>query len=140
MLVALVVLAVSSPDIAIIAASILSGGATVAIVQAISQRRKVGADATAVVTAAARELVDPLRKELAQEREDNAKEVAAERAKVAEMRQEMENAIKEARVLRKELHDARLEADAMRLEREVFIKRIRHLEAEISADDPPTDP
>lgn len=114
--------------IAMLAAALLTGGAAVAIVNAIAQRRKVGADATAVITAAARELVDPLRKELAQEREENAAEIASERAKVKLMKEEMDECVEEARLLRRELHDARVEAARLRTEREEHIKRIRDLE------------
>lgn len=122
-----------SPEtIAMVAAAVFSGGAVVAIVNAISQRRKVGADATAVITAAARELVDPLRKELAAERQENAAEIAAERAKVQLMKQEMDDCVEEARLLRKELHDARIEASRLRTEREEHIKRIRELERIVS--------
>jgi chromosome segregation ATPase len=127
-------LATTNSDIALMAAALLTGGTIVAVVNAVAQRRKVGADATAVVTAAARELVDPLRKELAQERADNADEVAEERRKVAAMREEASAALEEARALRTELHEARLEADRLRREREADKARIRELERALEAD------
>ena len=90
----------------------LLGGIGIGI-NAVIQRRSLGANATAVVTAAARELVDPLRKELATERADHAKEIELERGRVRELHNEVEAlrldlsaAREETRALRKELSDA----------------------------------
>lgn len=121
----------SAAELATLLAALGFGGALVAVVNAFSQRRKVGADTTAVVTAAARELVDPLRKELALERAEHAKEIEAERRKVAEMRAELEACTEEAKVLRNELAMARVEADALRREREMHRSEIRQNKAEI---------
>lgn len=107
-----------------------------AIINAIAQRRRVGADATAVITSAARELVDPLRKELAAERAENAKEIAEEREKVRLMKLEMDECVEEARVLRKELHEARVEASRLRTEREEHLERIRELERVVARKGP----
>lgn len=85
------------------------------------------ASATAIVTAAARELIDPLRKELAAERDEHAREVQMEREKVAAVRDELEAALAEAKELRGELVMARVEADALRREREVDRATIRAL-------------
>lgn len=119
-------------DVAVIIAALLSGGVLVEVFKALSQRRKVGADATAVVIAAARELVDPLRKELATEREEHAREVEKERAKVALVRAELTAALDEAKYLRNELAMARVEADALRREREADRATIRKLRAQQS--------
>lgn len=94
-----------------------------ALVNAVFQRRKVGADATVVVVAAARELVDPLRRELATERADHVRELALAEQQVLAFRREMEQAINEARELRVQLAIARREADELRT-------RIHDLEAE----------
>lgn len=89
-------------------------GALGAVVNAVFQRRKIGADATAVVTAAARELVDPLRKELATERAENAAE-ALERGKaIALVLADLDAASEQAHRLRDELEDCRRELDILR--------------------------
>lgn len=121
-------------ELAILLAALGFGGALVAVVNAIFQRRKVGADATAVVTAAARELVDPLRKELANERAAHAAEVDLERRKVAEVRAELAAALEEARILRNELAMARVEADALRRERERDRAVIRALRDQVGGE------
>jgi hypothetical protein len=120
---------VTAAQAAQLLAAIGFGGALVAVINAVSQRRKVGADATAVVTAAARELVDPLRQELANERASHAAEVELERSKVAQVREELRAALAEAQELRNELAMARVEADALRREREVDRATIRSLRA-----------
>lgn len=100
------------------------GGLTglAALINAIFTRRKVGADATVVIAAAARELVDPLRKELATERAEHAHELALAEQQVLVFRHELEQAITEARELRAQLAIARREADSLRT-------RIHYLEA-----------
>lgn len=108
--------------------ALFGGGAITGVISAILQRRKVGADATAVITAAARELVDPLRKELATERSEHAKEIEVQRVNVTRLGEELEAAVSEARTLRRELVAARVEADALRSERERDRARIRELE------------
>lgn len=67
------------------------------------------ATATAVIVAAARELVDPLRAELATERRERAMEAEADRRKLAEVRVELEKAIQDAQELRLELVKMRQE-------------------------------
>lgn len=114
-----------------VVAALFGGGAVSGIVSAILQRKKVGADATVVITAAARELVDPLRKELALERQEHSAEVEAERVKVKQVRKELSEALEEARVLRNELAAARVDADALRREREKDHARIRELEVQL---------
>lgn len=110
-------------------AALFGGGAITGIGSAILQRRKVGADATAVITEAARELVDPLRKELATERSENAKEVEAQRMKVARLTKELEAVEATLRVIRAELVECRADLDVMRRERERDRARIRELES-----------
>ncbi len=126
--------------IAVILAAVFSGGAITSVVSSISQRRRVGADATAVVTAAARELVDPLRRELATERSEHAEELEMERQKVREVRAELAAAHDEARELRNELAMARVEADALRREREADRAKIREQQRLIAQlkPEPPT--
>ena len=121
-------------QLALLVTAILSGGTGLAV-KAYFERKALrakgsldDATATATVIAAARELVDPLRKELAEERSSHAQEVAVERAKVAEVRAELASALAEARELRAELALARVEADHLRAEREVDRARIRELE------------
>ena len=122
--------------LALLVVAILGGGVTTAIKALFDlrpMRSKANADdasGTSMVVAAARELVDPLRAELAAERADHATEVAVERQKVAEVRAELNSALAEAKELRNELAMARVEADALRREREVDRARIRELEAE----------
>lgn len=123
----------SPAELATVLAALGFGGAVVAVVNAVSQRRKVGADATSVVTAAARELVDPLRRELANERAEHAREVEVERMKVAEVREELAQALTEAKSLRNELAMARVEADALRRDREEYRKKDRAQTEEIAA-------
>ena len=85
--------------------------------------------ATVALAAAAREMLDPLRKELAQERADHASDLQVERAKVAQVRAELDACAAQARDLRNELAMARIEADALRREREQDRARIRVLES-----------
>ena len=61
------------------------------------------ASATSVVVAAARELVDPLRKELQQERESHSREIEEERRRVAHVREELDLAMDDVHRLRNEL-------------------------------------
>jgi hypothetical protein len=72
-----------------------------------------GASATAVITAAARELVDPLRRELQAQRAEHLEQLAAERAKYAilraELNQDLELARDTAHRLRLELIELRQE-------------------------------
>lgn len=85
------------------------------------------ATATAVVTAAARELVDPLRRELAQERADHAGELDEERSKVAALRRELQEAWEEARALRAELASLRRDSDSLRTENARFRAELHQL-------------
>lgn len=109
------------------------------IAKALSDRRAVRAkatlddsSATVAVTAAARELVDPLRKELAKVREEAAADLEAERKKVHELRDELEECTAEAARLRGELAMARVEADELRRDREQYRERDRQQSAEIA--------
>lgn len=105
-------------------------GAIGAGIKAILDRRglsaKADADeasATSVLTAAARELVDPLRKELALERTEHAKEIAELRRQVKAVLGDLAECRDEARQLREELTKARKENDRLRhrvVELEVF--------------------
>lgn len=106
----------SPAELAAVVTALGIGGAFTAIINAVVQRRKVGADATSVVIAAARELVDPLRKELSQERAEHATEIAQERKEVTNLRAETASALAEAQALREELAACRRLADELREE------------------------
>lgn len=123
--------------IAAVATSLGLGGVAVAVVNTVAQRRKVGADATSVVTAAARELVDPLRRELATERAEHSAEIAEGRVKVREIRDELDRALDEAKNLRMELAAVRVELDDSWEQVANGKRRIRELESEL-ATRPPT--
>jgi uncharacterized coiled-coil DUF342 family protein len=108
-----------------------AGGGVVALIRVAFERKKIGADATAVITATARDLVATLNLELDKERKANAAEVKEEREKVRQLRKEMELAIAEARELRAELRQARLEADALRREVEEYKQKNHELEIQL---------
>lgn len=112
--------------------ALLGAGGVGAVIKALADykntRAKDGNDATISLVAAAREMLDPLRKELAQERIDHKAEIEAERRKVAEVRRELEACRVEARELRNELAMARVEADELRRAREQDRAKIRVLE------------
>lgn len=86
------------------------------------------ATATALVIEAARELVDPLRKELAEVRKEARTGLEAERVKLAEVRVELTAATNEARELRIELAKLRNESATLRLENQTYRERIAELE------------
>jgi chromosome segregation ATPase len=81
--------------------------------------------ATINLAAAAREMLDPLRKELAQERAEHSAELEAERVKVRQVRAELASALEEAKELRGELAMARVEADELRRDRERYREKDR---------------
>lgn len=88
--------------------------------------------ATIALAAAARELLDPLRKELAAERVEHAADMDTERRKVAEVRAELEACTAHVRVLRGELSMARVEADELRRDREQYRAKVRDLERRLA--------
>ncbi len=88
-----------------------------------AQAESADATATAVVTAAARELVDPLRKELAEVRAEAKAGVIVERQKLKEVRAELQAATDEARELRVELSKMRAELDQLRQENDMYRRR-----------------
>lgn len=122
----------TSESLALVLAAVLGGGTLASVVNAVLQRRKVGADATAVVIAAARELVDPLRQELANERAEHSRELEVEQEKVIRFRKEMDAALVEAQQLRNELALARVEADELRRDREAYREKVRLQELRIA--------
>lgn len=122
----------NAETIALVLASLGIGAAIVEAIRAIAQRHKIGADAVAVVSAAARELVEPLRKELAQERLEHSAEIDVERRRVAEVRTELTAALDEAKHLRGELALARVEADELRRDREQYRAQVRRLEHQLA--------
>jgi myosin heavy subunit len=86
------------------------------------------ATATAVLVAAARELVDPLRVELAQERKDHAEEVEMERRKLAQVREQLDRALDDSRQLARELHQAREEMARLQAENLTYRKMLADIE------------
>lgn len=122
----------TTSDVALLLTALGLGAVLQSVIAAVSQRRKVGADTMSVLTAAARELVEPLRKELAQERAEHSAELNMEQEKVREVRSELRAALDEVSELRDELAAARREAEQMRRERELDHARIRELEARLA--------
>lgn len=92
------------------------------------------ATATAVLTSAAQELLQPLRDELVRERTDHAADIEIERIKVRELRQDLEAAMAECRHLRRGLGVAHEELETLRnemqREAEAYRKRIADLESQ----------
>ena len=108
----------------------LLGGVGLAI-KAVLERRAVAAKAqsdeataTVVLTAAARELIDPLRQELAKERAEHAAEIQAERKKIGELRRELDAAMESAQNLRRELGRAWDEVRQLREENAALKARL----------------
>ena len=96
-------------------------GAIGAAIKAVLDRRGLTAravsdeaTATSVLTAAARELVDPLRKELALEREQHAKQVAGMRQEVKAIMADLSECREEARQLRADLEETHEEKKRLR--------------------------
>lgn len=96
-------------------------GAIGAAIKAVLDRRGLTAravsdeaTATSVLTAAARELVDPLRKELALEREQHSKEIAELRRQAKAILSDLSECRDEARGLRADLTKTRRENTRLR--------------------------
>ena len=96
-------------------------GAIGAAIKAVLDRRGLTAravsdeaTATSVLTAAARELVDPLRKELALEREQHSKEIAELRRQAKAILSDLSECRDEARELRADLTKTRRESAGLR--------------------------
>ncbi len=96
-------------------------GAIGAAIKAVLDRRGLTAravsdeaTATSVLTAAARELVDPLRKELALEREQHSKEIAELRRHAKAILSDLSKCRDEARELRADLTKTRRENTRLR--------------------------
>lgn len=111
----------NTQDVALVL-SALGGGAVIqSVVNALKDRRKLGADTTSILTSAARELVEPLRKELATERAERADEhrthlaeLEDERRKAESVRRELDRALEDCRLLRRELQQTKGELDRLR--------------------------
>ena len=111
----------TTQDIALMLSALGIGAVLNSVVKAFSDRRKLGADTTSVLTSAARELVEPLRKELAAERAERAAEhrehvqaLDAERAQVTQLRRDLDVALDECRTLRRGLSAAHAELTRLR--------------------------
>lgn len=111
----------NTQDVALLISALGLGAVLNSVVKAITEKRKLGADTTSILTAAARELVEPLRKELTAERVERAQEHAqhiaelkAERQQAAELRTELDNALTECRDLRADLESAHTELTRLR--------------------------
>jgi chromosome segregation ATPase len=107
------------------------------VVKAVIERKQITANAantdataTATVIAAARELVDPLRKELREVREEAYEGVRVERAKVAELRAELQGANQEVRELRTALAEVRAELSRCHKANVEYRARIAQLEGD----------
>ncbi len=108
---------------------------------AAAQAKAGNEDATAasIVAAAARELIDPLRRELATERAESMVELAKERAKVRLLQQELDGALDDTMGLRIEIRrmaeeitevkDRLLAKDQMIIRLEMEIARFREARA-----------
>ena len=77
------------------------GAVLVEVLRAIFQRNKVKGDTAAILSAAARELVEPLHNELARERQEHAADMLMEREKVKQLRVELDAALDDMRTLRR---------------------------------------
>lgn len=108
------------------------GGIAAEIVRSLFQRKNMAPDAAKTITEAATSLLAPLREELAAERAEHSRELKAERIKVAEVRDELKQALTEAKGLRNELAMARVEADALRADREAYREKDRAQRAKIA--------
>jgi hypothetical protein len=86
------------------------------------------ATATAVLLAAARELVDPLRVELATDRQRHAEELEVERRKLIEVRVQLDQALHDCHELRHELHAAREEMARLQAENLTYRQRLAEIE------------
>lgn len=84
------------------------------------------ATAASILTAAARELIDPLRQELAQERAEHADEIDEEHKRVASLRRDTEAAQHDVRVLRAALRRALEEVERHK-------RRVLELERELTS-------
>lgn len=105
------------------------------------------ANATTVLVAAARELVDPLRKELAAERAEHAEELARgraehardieeERVKVAQVRKELDQALSDLQHLREELASALSEISQVKaINRALEAENTRLRERRLTSED-----
>lgn len=122
-------------DLLPLAVILLGGGTVGLIVKAVVDWRGT---ATGSLTAAARELVDPLRKELAAVRAEHAEERKHDQEEIKAVRAELAACKREAQELRGELAMARVEADDLRRDREQYREkdrlnraRIRDLERQL---------
>lgn len=111
----------SIEQIALMISALGIGAVLNSVVKAITEKRKVGADTTSVLTAAALTLVEPLRKELEAERVERAREhqthleeLASERRSASALRADLSSALDECHELRAELVEARAELVALR--------------------------
>lgn len=96
---------------------------------------KAGSDdatAASIVAAAARELIDPLRQELATERAENAIDVQRERDKVHLLQAELDTAARDAAALRSSLNQAMAQVDDLQARLVAREERIVELEREIA--------
>lgn len=111
----------TTQDVALLLSALGLGAILNSVVKALSDRRKLGADTTSILTSAARELVEPLRKELAAERaervaehQEHVQELAAERAQVTQLKRDLDVALDECRTLRRGLAAAHDELTRLR--------------------------
>lgn len=111
----------SVEQVALLLSALGLGAVLNSVIKAVSEKRKVGADATSVLTAAARELVEPLRRELQTERaereeehEKHLRELAHEKREAKAVRRELDRALEDCRLLRRDLQAAQVELEDLR--------------------------
>jgi polyhydroxyalkanoate synthesis regulator phasin len=111
----------TTQDIALLLSALGLGAVLNSVVKALSDRRKLGADTTSILTSAARELVEPLRRELQTERQERAiehrqhiEELAYEKAEAASVRRELNRALEDCQLLRRDLAAAQDELADLR--------------------------
>lgn len=123
----------------VVALGLLGGlGAGVkAVLDRIALRAKANVDnasATEVVTRAARELIDPLRKELAAERAEHAEELAEQRKEKEALRKYHADQVEEERraalAIKRQLEDVQSRCEAVTAEVETLRKALRETQEE----------
>jgi chromosome segregation ATPase len=111
----------SIEQVALLLSALGLGAVLNSVIKAVSEKRKIGADATSVLTAAARELVEPLRRELQTERAEreeehtkHLRELAHEKREAKAVRRELDRALEDCRLLRRDLQAAQAELEELR--------------------------
>lgn len=105
----------SGLEVAVAMATALGiGGLLQTIYSSFAQRRKVGADAAKEITAAAVELLSPLRQELALERAEGKADAAEAARLAARAKNDMEEVVAKLAICQRKVAALNHELDAMR--------------------------